>query len=328
MKGTYTTKYYARDIDGGLFRSIWPNQHPSFGDGEGTASFTDLLDFEWAKDGQHSAMVVLHKSKGEEVLLETMNVRFTGPGSQAQPAVAPDGTRLVVVSTNTEGNSDLWVADTVDAAPILQLTFTPDSESSPAWHPKKSEIIHEVRNPLGSDIYVFNLDSFEHSALVRLGTSDEVAPSYSPDGGSCAFLPNKHDPEGLRWDLFIADPDESLPRAIIRNVRRSEKSLGYCWSPLGRYVFAVQDDPIGGHPLVVARTDGSEEPMPFVDTRDNMDPTLVPMGAQIRLVWSALDMDRPEDKRYRVIHLTDFDLSQIGTVAGSGGEGGDSARGG
>ena len=74
-------------------------------------------------------MVVLHKSKGEEVLLETMNVRFTGPGSQAQPAVAPDGTRLVVVSTNTEGNSDLWVADTVDAAPILQLTFTPDSES-------------------------------------------------------------------------------------------------------------------------------------------------------------------------------------------------------
>ena len=77
-KGTFVTKYYARSlVEDGVFRSVWPNQHPSFGEGEGTASFTDLVGFEWAHDGvyDHNAMVAMHKTLGEEVLIETMDVR-------------------------------------------------------------------------------------------------------------------------------------------------------------------------------------------------------------------------------------------------------------
>ena len=66
-KGTFRTSYYARELDGGVFRSIWPKAHPSFGDGEGTASFTDLIDFAWLPNGRYNVMVAQHKTKKKEV---------------------------------------------------------------------------------------------------------------------------------------------------------------------------------------------------------------------------------------------------------------------
>jgi hypothetical protein len=318
VKGTFKTSYYARDLQNdGVFRTIWPNQHPSFAEGEGTASFTDLVGFEWARDARHNAMVALHKSKGEEVLLETMKVRFSGTGDQNQPSMSPDGSRLIVVSEDdARTGTDLWVADLVDDADILQLTFTPDSETSPAWHPREAKIIYEVRNRLGSDIAVFDMDSFQQKPLLRLGTSDETKPSYAPDGKRFAFLSNKDDPQGLRFDLFVSAPGDSLPKAVVRNVRRSDHSIGYCWDPLARFVIAVQDDAAAGFPLVIAPADGSEAPVRLMQTKDNMDPIFVPMGSQARLAWVALDPGSPADKQYRVVYVADFDLSDLGKVAG------------
>lgn len=313
-KGTFKTAYYARPLDGdGLFRTIWPNQHPSFVDGEGTASFTDLVGFEWAGGGDHNAMVVTHKTKGEEVLLETMDVRFTGKGAQSQPAVSADGAQVVVVSEAEDGSgTDLWVAPTGNAAEPLQLTFTRESERVPQWHPKEEQIIYELRNPLGGDIFVFDLATFQNAPLVRWGTSDEVLPSFSPTGDSFAFLSNKDDPSGVRWDLFVNKPGDSLPKAVVRGVRRSEKSTGYTWDPLGRFVITVLNDAAAGYPIVVAPIDGSAEPRPLVTTKDNMDPQMVEVEGKARLVWVAKDMSRPEDRRYRVVFVTEFDIAGFG----------------
>jgi hypothetical protein len=313
-KGTFKTAFYARPLEGdGMFRTIWPNAHPSFIDGEGTASFTDLIGFEWVGEGDHNAMVVLHKTKGEEVLLETMDVRFTGSKAQNQPAISGDGGQVVAVSEAEDGsNTDLWVAPTGNAAEPMQLTFTRESERVPKWHPKQEKLIYELRNPLGGDIWVFDLATFQATPLVRWGTSDEVLPSYSPKGDAFGFLSNKDDPAGVRWDLFVHRPGDSLPKAVIRGVRRSENSTGYTWDPLGRFAVAVLDDEAKGYPVVMAPVDGSAEPTVLVDTRDNMDPQMVEVGGQARLVWVALDMDRPEDQRYRVVYTTDFDLATLG----------------
>jgi Tol biopolymer transport system component len=313
-KGTFKTAYYARPLEGdGLFRTIWPNQHPSFADGEGTASFTDLVGFEWAGEGDHNAMVVQHKTKGEEVLLETMAVRFTGKGAQYQPAISGDGGQVVVVSEADDGSqTDLWVAPTGNPAEPLQLTFTRESERVPMWHPKDEQIIYELRNPLGGDIWVFDLATFQTAPLVRWGTSDEVLPSFSPKGDSFAFLSNKDDPDGVRWDLFVNRPGDALPKAVVRGVRRSEKSTGYTWGPLGKYLVTVLDDEKAKYPLVIVPTDGSAEPKPLSTTQDNMDPQMVEIEGSLRLVWVALDMDRPEDRRYRIVFVSDFDIASFG----------------
>ncbi len=320
VKGTFQTKFYARSLDeGGVFRSVWPKQHPSLKDGEGTASFTDILAFDWSKDGENNAMVALHKRKGQEVFLEKMEVRIGGEGDQGAPSISPDGSQLVVVSEVGDGaGSDLWVINTVDGAEPLQLTFTRESELAPAWHPSQQKIIHEQRNPLGSDIWEFNLDTFTHSSLLRLGTSDEILPSYSPDGVHVAFLSNKDSKDGLRWDLFVFEPGKSLPKSVIKGVRRSDRSPGYCWDPLGRYLIAAVEDELAGYPLVIAPTDGSEPPRLFSATKDNMDPSIVSVGDKVRLTWVALDERAPPSRNYRIVWLAEFGLANYGLAAGLG----------
>lgn len=317
-KGTFRTSYYARELDGGVFRSIWPKAHPSFGDGEGTASFTDLIDFAWLPNGRYNVMVAQHKTKKKEVLLETINVRFTGLGDQSQPSVAPDGTQLVVVSESDEGEgSDLWICDTSHDSAPLRITFSDDNETAPSWHPSKPQIIHGLRNPLGGDIYVFDLETFEQRPLVRSGSSDEINPTFSPDGLRFAYLSNADSKDGLSWDLLVQAVGDSLARPIIRNVRRSENSAGYTWDPSGRYLVAVLDDQSAGYPLVIAPTDGSAEPRALFSTRDNMDPMMISVGDQVRMTWVALDPKSASEKQYRIVFVVDFSPAQLGGLAGS-----------
>lgn len=317
-KGTFKTSYYARELEGGIFHAVWPNAHPSFSEKEGTASFTDLVDFEWLPEGRYNAMVVQHKTKGLEVLLETINVRFSGARDQSQPTVSPDGTQVVVVSEPDDGSgTELWICDASHDSAPFQLTFTKESESAPSWHPTKPQIIHEKRNPLGSDIHVFDLETFEQRPLVRSGTSDETHPTFAPDGIRFAYLSNSDTSDGLRWDLFVRAPTDSLPRPVIRNVRLSDKSDGYAWDPSGRFIVAVVDDAEAGYPLVIAPADGSAEPKVLFQTRDNMDPVMISMGDKVRMAWVALDPNAPADKSYRVVFVADFGPEQLGGLAGT-----------
>ncbi|MCO4772588.1 MAG: PD40 domain-containing protein [Deltaproteobacteria bacterium] len=313
-KGTFVTKYYARSlVEDGVFRSVWPNQHPSFDSGEGTASFTDLVGFEWSRDGvfDHNAMVAMHKTLGEEVLMETMDVRKGGPGKQNEPAIAPDGSRLVVTA-ETGLNTDLWVADTRDGADWLQITFTEkDNESKPSWNPRGSKVIFERRNALGADVWYFDFDTFEQSALTREGTSNEILPSYSPDNESFAYVTDGNDKAGLRWDLVVKKGDSGLPKTAIPNLRLSDKSRGYAWGPFGKFVIGVQNDEKAGYPIVIAPVDGSSPPVKLAETVDNMDPEVVAFGPAVRVTWVAKDMEKPEDRRFRVVMVGDYDVTDL-----------------
>lgn len=316
VKGTFKTSYYARSlVEDGVFRSVWPNAHPSLEAGEGTASFTDLVGFQWHPDGQHNAMVALHKSRAEELLLESMKVRLGGDGAQRTPAIAPDGTRLVAVGDGG-GGTNLWVADTVDGATPLQLTFTPETEDHPSWHPKDAKVIYEVRNRLGSDIALFDLDTFASSSLFRNGVSDEVWPTFSPTGKDFAFLSNKDSADGLSFDLFVTQPGGALPIKVASRVRRSEHGPGYAWDPMGRYLFVVTEDEKAGHPLCITPADGSSPPRPLAfGTKDNLDPTVVGLGASLRLLWVALDVPRQGVTPYRIVYVVDLDVTALSELA-------------
>ncbi len=317
------SRYYARSLgEDATFRSVWPSQHPSFEGNEGTASFTDLIGFVWHPEGRTNAMVVRHKTKGAEVMLELLKVRFGGPGEQNQPVFSTDGKQAVVVAQGELGR-ELWVAKTEHDAELEQLTFTRDDERWPVWSPDGKHILHEIRNKKTgtSDLFLFDLEYYDQQPFLRLEGSDEIHPTYSPDGGRIAFLSNKDDPAGKRYDLLVGLKDGSNLKTLIQGVRTTERSRGYHWDPQGRFVIAVQDDLKAGHPLVAVRADGEGKPKSLgISTTDNADPHFVLLHAggdwptHMRLCWTAANPTA--HTAWRTTYRADVEIAQLLALLG------------
>jgi hypothetical protein len=313
--GSERARYFARSLmETGAFRTIWPGQHPSLvAENEGTASFSDLLDFRWHPKGRFNAMVVRHKSKGEEVMLEVMNVRFGGPGAQDQPFFNRDGSKVTVVAEGELGR-ELWIGDVKHEAPLEQLTFTRDSERWPDFHPSKPSILHEIRNnqTLRSDLFLFDLEYYEQTPLLRLEQSDEIHPSWSPDGERFVFLSNKDDPSGKRYDLFIGRPGDAVFTKVVEGVRFSERARGYCWDPEGRWLMYIQDRP-GDYPIAVVPTDGGAPKVLELGTKGNAELDLTVVDGQVKMAWIADDI---ADRKWRIVWVAEMDAAELATFAG------------
>ncbi len=324
LTGKKRVRWYKRALsdDPMAFKSIWPNQHPSFEGKEGTASFTDLLDFAWHPEAKHNAMVVRHKSKGDEVLLELLKVRVGGPGDQGKPVFSDDGTKLLVVAQGDMGR-EVWLAPVEHEAKLEQLTYTVDTEAWMAWAPDNSTVVHEIINKKTgrADLFVLDMQYYDQLPLLRWPGSDESRPTYGP-GGRVWFLSNKAD--GNRHDLYSVLPDGSNEQLVLTDVIRTDDSRGYAWDPAKRFLVAARNTKKGPR-LVAVTPDGKTVRDLGFDQEFIAEPTLVllpqadveAMGPpKLRLAWTARNTSGPEDRRYRVTFVADLDVAQTLTLLG------------
>jgi len=339
-KGQIRSLYFARSlVEDSIFRTVWPNKHPSFKPKEGPNSFSDLVSFEWHPDAVHNAMIVKHKREGNDILIEDMKLRFGGEGDDEQAFFTDDGSRVVATVRSPLG-TDLWTSEVRPGARPEQLTWTRDFERWPDWHPTDLVVLHEMYDRKQGDLFTFAIEGFEQKPLLQLPDSDEVRPTWASDGERYAYLSNKDQPGSSQYDLFVGRIGSEDPHVkVIANVRVSEDSRSYCWDPDGRYLLAIVDDPTSGHPFVVAPADGSKEPAPLpIDVVDNIDPSLAriappapepvdgeaeeaeapdPGPTMMRLAWVAPDPERKRgDAAWRVVYSAEFEESLLLKLAG------------
>jgi serine/threonine protein kinase/Tol biopolymer transport system component len=121
------------------------------------------------------------------------------PGEYAGPAISPDGKRLAFASTDTQGNSDVWIRDLASGV-NSRLTFDPRLDEMPVWSPDGTRIAYAAIRARRKDLYEKNADGSGEERLVLRSDRDKVPTNWSRDGRFLLFQvldPNTQD------DLWI-----------------------------------------------------------------------------------------------------------------------------
>jgi dipeptidyl aminopeptidase/acylaminoacyl peptidase len=220
----------------------------------------------------------------------SQHVRLTASSEdEGTPRWSPNGTRLGFISSreSARGTDQLWVIDRAGGEARRVTDFAGDV-SDFAWAPdgRRVAVIANTPDPADSaaaadsterprpvvvdrfmfkedetgyfdrshdHLYLLDLDSGK-ATLLTPGNYDEVAPSWSPDGRSVAFVSRRR-PDFDRtnnYDIYVV---QAVPGAEPRQLTTYQGADNLpewgtrapTWSPDGRYIAYVQ----GGKPELI-----------------------------------------------------------------------------
>lgn len=131
-------------------------------------------------------------------------VSFATEGSDFDPAVSPDGTRVFFASTAHRPMPDIYVKS-IDGRTVTQLTNDPGADAMPAINPDGSRIAFASNRAGSWDIYLMN-SSGGQAVQLTSDSAHELRPTWSPDGKMLAFC--KLGEVSSRWEIWVADADQ------------------------------------------------------------------------------------------------------------------------
>ncbi|WMW25410.1 DUF5050 domain-containing protein [Methanolobus sediminis] len=146
-------------------------------------------------------------------------VKLTETADSRNPAVSPDGSRLVYASRES-GNYDIWIMSP-DGSDKERLTDASGDESSPAWSPDGNTIVYSAMG----DLFSIDVNAVRPVQLTS-DTYSNIEPSYSPDGNSIIYASNI----GGDYDLWITSTDGSSHMKLTSDIS-DEKAPA--WNPEG-----------------------------------------------------------------------------------------------
>ncbi|MEM7229716.1 MAG: hypothetical protein AAF432_12970 [Planctomycetota bacterium] len=183
---------YLRDTrDAQYVRNSVPlNANPQF-----SASNSDLASIGIRSNPTHDSRAAVVGLYGEMV-----------SGSRTADAPADGSSNLAQVSFATEG-----------------ACFDPTIDST-----GRRVAFASTMHQSTSDIYMKSRDGRTHTQLTT-DPSDDVMPSFSPDGSRIAFASNRQG----SWDIFVMNVDRGAPVQVTSN---ADHELHPTWSPDGRKI--------------------------------------------------------------------------------------------
>gem|GEM_PF-4891533 len=140
----------------------------------------------------------------------------TSPGTHADPAWSPDGSKIVFAS-NRDGNYEIYVMD-ADGSNQVRVTHNPATDRKPAWS-SQGQIAFVSDRDGNREIYVIDPDGTDEARLTNT-LDDNYDPAWSPDGSQIVFVRGfrgvpgysifpldleNYGPTGGHNDLYIMD---------------------------------------------------------------------------------------------------------------------------
>ena len=183
------------------------------------------------------------------------------PDLVANPKLSPDGRRVAVDQTDTDGRHvNIWIHELTSEG-AARLGFGPWLEQVTVWSPDGKQVIYTSNEKLFFSLYMKNSDgSGSAQNIMDFGTPQEGPWDWSRDG---RYLLVRKERE--LWYMTMPDR-QTRPllqsQWLIRNAQFSPdgKFVAYASSETGNWEVYVSPFPGFGSKWQVSRGDGGEEP--------------------------------------------------------------------
>ncbi|MBJ96109.1 MAG: hypothetical protein CMP23_16725 [Rickettsiales bacterium] len=261
--------------------------------------------FSWAGTGKHAYAYSVSDATGAQAIYVDgwSDMVAFGNSANKNPDWDPNEARFVFSSGRT-GNGDLYLWDSGDP---LQMTYDEaNAELYPTFNNSGDKVVYVKQGKAGSHVYMQDAPFGDPQALVKYDGKESTRPSFSPDGSKVAFFSNKATDSVTRFGLWVTDARPgSTPRNIAPNVHLPSKGAA-SWTPDGRAVVAVKDDPNAGDPVCIFPVDGGAAQCLDLGTRNNRDPELQLIDGSWRLVYTAQDKVSESKATWREMYVADL----------------------
>lgn len=195
-------------------------------------TFNTTIDYmpAWSADGKRIAYT---SYKGTEAGLyiynpyEGVRKEVTSTGTNFAPTFSPDGKKLAFCSTEEEGNSEIYIANS-DGTRLKRLTFNNAIDTSPSWSPNSREIAFTSDRGGTPQIYIMDAEG-SNVRRVSFGGSYHDAPAWSPTGDRIAYVSRVEQ----IFDIYVLN---LRTNNIIKLTESNARNESPTWSPNGRHL--------------------------------------------------------------------------------------------
>jgi Tol biopolymer transport system component len=194
----------------------------------------------------------------------------SGAGLAYEGVLAPDGKRLVFVSTR-DGDSEIYVATAAGGAP-RQLTDNEAMDFDPSWSPDGRRLVFSSDRDGNFELYSMSAVSGTGVKRLTARPGSDENPAWSPTGKVIAFWSDR---KGSA-DIYVMRPDGSGSKRLT--VSRDDEKFA-AWSPDGKrlaYTVQTEDDA----DIWIMSADGRNR-KPLVRGDDSWWPSFSPDGTRI-----------------------------------------------
>ena len=209
-------------------------------------------EFAWSPTGQLYAFASSGRDDDFDLYLKTVTTPIGSEDKEGGASFSADGRMLAYCSAAT-GEGDLYLLDIYGLEqPPTRLTFSPGLDFYAIWSPQGARLAYAAMTESGANIHVIDDISRpkETNRALTQWKSNQIKPSWSPDGSWIAFYSNHEKKDHTSFDAYLVKVAGGRPFRVASNVVPSERR-GPAWSPDGKQLVLVRNDPNLGDPLIL-----------------------------------------------------------------------------